>query len=127
MPRRRANTEGSIYWNDTRDRWEAKYVSGRGPNGALTRRVLTAPTRKAVAEKLRAALDALEQGLTPPDDRVTIADFAAWWSDHVLPSEGLAPGSEKWCRDYLRLYVLPHVGARALTGPRALPSAMWRP
>lgn len=131
MPKRRANDEGSIYWNEARSRYEAKYVTGHKAhpsrvdadgNAVLVpvRKVLTGKTQKAVRERLADALERRDQGLEVPDHRTTINAFVAWWLDNVLPGEGLAPGTERWYRDMLGLYVLPSVGTRTLTGPRAL-------
>ncbi len=120
MARKRANDMGSVYRNTARRRWEAKYVTGRKPDGTPIRKVLTARTRAEVEQRLRDALDALDQGLAVPDSRTTVAGFAAWWTEHVLPGEGLAPKTERWYRDTLDSYVVPHVGHRALTGPKAL-------
>jgi integrase len=120
MPRKRANTEGSIYRNDRRGRWEAVLVVGRREDGRPIRRTFTGPTRIAVTAKLDEAKAALNAGLAIPDPTVTIADFTAWWRDHVLPGEGLAPATEQWYRDVLDSYVLPAVGTKSLTGRRAL-------
>ena len=120
MVRKRSNAEGSIYFSERDQRWEASLVVGRKPDGRLIRRKFTGKTRKAVTAKLDAAKAALEHGLDVPDERTTVADFAAWWLEHVLPAEGLTPATELWYRDMLTTYVLPHVGHRTLTGPKAL-------
>lgn len=67
-----------------------------------------------------AALKAIDAGLRLPDNRTTVAQFAAWWLDEVLPGEGLSPKSEQWYREMLTRYVVPIVGGKTLTGPRAL-------
>lgn len=124
--RKRGNAEGSIYKNETRGRWEAKLVVGRKPDGSLQRRTFTAKTRAAVEKKLNEARAALDQGLDIPDNRATVETFATWWLDEVLPGEGLAPKTEQWYREMVTNYVLhpDHgVGARALTGRRALTPA----
>jgi integrase len=120
MARKRANDMGSVFRNETRGRWEAKYVAGRRPDGTLIRKSVTARTRAEVERRLRDALDARDQGLQAPDRRTTVAEFVDWWAEHVLPAEGLAPATEAWYRTVLAEYVVPEVGARTLTGPRAL-------
>src|SRR5690606_34248678 len=101
MARKRSNAEGSVYFSERDQRWEASLVVGRKPDGRLIRRKFTGKTRKAVTAKLDAAKAALDHGLDVPDNRTTVADFAAWWLAHVLPAEGLTPATELWYRDML--------------------------
>ncbi len=122
MPRKRSNREGSIYKNESRGRWEAALVVGHHPDGRPIRRRLTARTRVEVTGKLDDAKKALDQGLAIPDPKTTIAEYAKWWLADVLPSEGLAPKTERWYGEMVDL-LLPDVGHRTLTGPRALTPA----
>jgi hypothetical protein len=117
---KRPNATGAVYRNKSRGRWEASLIVGHREDGRPIRRTFTGKTRGAVEDKLDEARRALNQGLDIPDPRTTVEDFTAWWSQHVLPAEGLAPATEQWYRDVLGAYVLPHVGARTLTGPKAL-------
>lgn len=119
MPRKRSNREGSVYKNEARGRWEAALVVGHQPDGKPVRRRFTARTRVEVTRKLDAAKAAIDQGLAVPDPTTTIADYARWWQTEVLPGEGLAPKTERWYGEMLDL-LLPVVGQRTLTGPRAL-------
>jgi integrase len=122
MPRKRSNREGSIYKNEARGRWEAALVVGHRPDGRPIRRRFTARTRVAVTGKLDDAKKALDQGLSIPDPKTTIAEYAKWWLAEVLPGEGLAPKTERWYGEMVEL-LLPEVGQRTLTGPRALTPA----
>jgi integrase len=111
---RRANGEGTVFWRESRQRYEAELRAGS------VRKVFTGKTRKAVIDKLTAAQAALEQGLDTPDNRTTISAFTGWWMREVLPGEGLAPATVRNYVDVLDTYVLPLVGQRTLTGPKAL-------
>ncbi len=123
MARKRANYEGSIYRREDRGRWEASLVVGHRPDGKPIRRTFTGRTRTIVAGRLKEAREALELGLAMPDNRTTIADWSKWWLAEVLPGEGLAPKTERWYRDIVEDYVVPNVGTKTLTGPRALTPA----
>ena len=123
VARKRSNNEGTVFYNEARNRWQAALVVGHKENGRPIRRSFTARTRREVADKLDAARSALDQGLAVPDNRATVATFASWWVEHVLPGEGLAPRSEEFYAQVVRDYVLPHLGTRTLTGPRALTPA----
>jgi integrase len=122
MARKRSNREGSIYKNEARGRWEAALVVGHHPDGRPIRRRFTARTRVEVTAKLDDARKAVDQGLAIPDPRTTIAEYARWWLAEVLPGEGLAPKTERWYGEMVDLLV-PEVGQRTLTGPRALTPA----
>lgn len=114
---KRANNEGSVYRDG--DRWVAALVTGHRPDGKPIRRRFTAKTQTAVKAKLKAAKDALAQGLDIPDPNATVAELAAWWQAEVLPHEGLAPKTLAWYQQMTRL-VLPYVGHKRLSGPQAL-------
>ena len=120
MSRKRANYEGSIFRRESRGRWEAVLVVDHRPDGKPIRRTFTGPTRTAVAARLKEAREALDAGLGVPDNRTTIADWSKWWLAECLPGEGLAPKTEQWYREVVELYVVPNVGTKTLTGPRAL-------
>ncbi len=122
MTRKRSNREGSVYKNESRGRWEAALVVDHRPDGRPIRRRFTARTRVEVTRKLDEAKKALEQGLSIPDPTTTIATYARWWQTEILPGEGLAPKTERWYGEMLHL-LLPAVGQRTLTGPRALTPA----
>jgi integrase len=122
MARKRSNREGSIYKNEARGRWEAALVVGHRPDGRPIRRRFTARTRVEVTSKLDEARKALDQGPSIPDPKTTIAEYARWWQAEILPGEGLAPRTERWYGEMLNL-LLPDVGQRTLTGPRALTPA----
>jgi integrase len=122
MVRRRANDQGSVYKNEARGRWEAKYFTVL-TDGRRVRKTVVARTRKEVEAKLDAAMTAREAGMPPPEPRTTFASFGRWWAEHVLPAEGLARSTERWYADVLDRYVMPRIGTRRLTGPQALTSA----
>jgi integrase len=123
MARKRANYEGSIYRREGRGRWEASLVVGHRPDGKPIRRTFTGRTRSIVAGRLREARQALELGLAMPDNRTTVAEWSKWWLAEIVPGEGLAPKTERWYRDVAEDYVVPNVGIKTLTGPRALTPA----
>jgi len=83
-------------------------------------KLVTGRTAGEVRERLLAGLGAVNQGLPAPDSRKTLREFVEWWRNEVLRHEGLAPATEQWYSDMLDHYVLPALGDRTLTGPRAL-------
>lgn len=128
MGKKRSNAEGTIFYRESRKRWEAAVVVGwkedTGPDGTQVRRpvrrTLTAKTRREVEARLREYQDNRAEGLETPGRSSTIERYAEWWLAEVLPHEGKAAATEQWYARCLRDYVVPHVGHRTLTGPQAL-------
>src|SRR5262245_599812 len=120
MARKRANGQGSVY--RSQGRWVAALVIDHTPEGRPVRRRFTAATQKAALAKMDDARKALDQGLAIPDPTTTIAAYSEWWLAEVLPGEGLAPATVRWYGEMAAL-VVAAVGARTLTGPRALTPA----
>ena len=104
-------------------RYRARYsMWSIDANGTRRRvqRLVTGRSAAEVRDRLSAARNATNQGLRPPNDRLTVREFVASWRADVLPHEGLAPSTVRWYGEMLDHYVLPSVGDRTLTGTRAL-------
>jgi hypothetical protein len=92
----RSHGEGSIYRSDytrsgsgvTVERWIASVDLGVGPNGKRLRKRITGPTRKAVADKLRALQRQQDAGVDVRKKSITVADLANEWLTHLEQNEG---------------------------------------
>lgn len=108
MPKRRANNEGSIYRNATKDRWDGKVsVNGR-------RKVVTGKTRKEVLNKLADLRRQIDNTGGVPEADVTVARYLAWWLSDVLPRTA-STGTVQNYNDIVRLYIEPTIGKVKLT------------
>ena len=110
--RRRANAEGTIYYDERRKLWRARYVlaNGRRPE-------VSAKTQKACREKLAAALRDRDAGLPTPDQRQTVGEFLAYWLDEEAPAR-LRPGTLDDYRSIVRVHIAPEVGRVRLVNLR---------
>lgn len=83
MSARRGHGEGSLYFDEKRDRW-----IGVAPrlDGTNRRPRVSAKTKTEARDKLRAAMKAHTQGLSDPDGRLTVAAFLEQWLRDTLPA-----------------------------------------
>ncbi len=77
MMARRANGEGSLYQRAD-GRWVAELDLGYA-NGRRRRRPLYGRTQAEVRAKLSAARHELDQGIEPPDERLTVGQYLHRW------------------------------------------------
>jgi len=100
--KRRGQGEGSIRERSS-GRWEARYRASDGrPRSIYT------TTRREAVEQLRAALAQREQGIRPPDTRLTVGTFLADWLD--AQRQLIRPRTHESYSAAVRLYILPAIG-----------------
>jgi integrase len=99
--RRRGHGEGGITQRADR-RWQASFTGSDGK-----RHYLYAKTRKEVADKLRQAIQAKEQGLYVTGTGQTVEHFLTRWLDRA---DHLRPITRKRYEALIRLHALPHLG-----------------
>jgi integrase len=112
MTRRRGAGEGSIYRRGD-GRWVAEVPVGRGSRSKRARRYLYASSRAEVARRLAEALDALKHGISPLDDRLTVAAYLSDWLVSVRPT--IRPRTWRSYEGHVRLWIVPSVGGFSLT------------
>lgn len=102
--RKRGNAEGSIRQRPKDGLWEARVSL---PNG--TRKSLYGKTRAEVARKLTEARRTLDQGLTMPTSRLTLAGFATQWlTETIQPS--CRPKTYRSYEQQVRNHIVPALG-----------------
>lgn len=99
--RRRGHGEGGIS-RRVDGRWQASFTGSDGK-----RHYLYAATRKEVADRLRSALHAKEQGLYVTGTAQTVEHFLTRWLDRA---DHLRPITRKRYEALIRLHALPHLG-----------------
>ena len=83
---RRSNGEGTAYYNQERQRWEAQ-VSYRESTGEGKRKKFTGKTQREVNRKKNEWIKSLEDGLLPEASKITVGVWAdRWLEDFVKPS-----------------------------------------
>ena len=71
----RGNGDGSIFFNEQKNRWVAQISLGKDENGKLKRRTLYGKTRKEVKEKLEKTIAELQYGFYVEPSKITISEF----------------------------------------------------
>lgn len=99
--RKRINGEGSIYWNEARQRFEGLLDLGRSADGKRQRRKVTGATRAEVADKLAKVRAEHEAGLPVAGRDMSVAELLDRWVVDVLPSrvEAKTVASYRWAAE----------------------------
>ncbi len=109
--RKRGQGEGNIY-RRADGRWAAR-VSVGYRNGKRARRWVYGKTRADVADKLRTAIQAHEQGLLPQPARQTVEQFLnRWLAESAKPR--LRPRSFASYAQVIQSHISPHLGRTPL-------------
>jgi integrase len=123
-PTTRSHGEGSIYRSDYArvggvavERWIASVDLGIGADGKRRRKKITAPTRKAVADKLRELQREQHAGVDVRKKSMTVADLANEWLAHLEQTEGTKEeGTILRLRPRVKQHIIPtdRIGGRQL-------------
>lgn len=98
-PTRRANGDGSVFYDQHGERWVATITSRDGH-----RHKRTAPSKKAAKEKLRELLDEERTYGRVASPQATLGELMQAWKDKKLDSEQIAPSTranKKWAADWI--------------------------
>lgn len=96
---RRANNEGTCYYEAGRDRWVAAVTVGG------KRHKVTAPTEAEALKRLAALRHKLDEGRTLGDGNVTVGAVCDLWESRVLAGRDVAPGTVvtyRYCLDAIK-------------------------
>lgn len=115
---RRGQGEGSLYQRKD-GRWAATLDLG-WRDGRRVRHSLYAPTRREVVEKLKTARKAIDAGLQPMSDRMTVALYLEDWLGATR--ETIRPSTWTRYAGMVRTHLIPRLGDEALGGVWHIPS-----
>lgn len=110
---RRSNGEGTIYFDEVRQRWEGQ-LPVTGPDGRRRRRKVTGPTRSSVQKKLRELRRQIDAGATALDRTLTVSRFADIWVRDLLPVRDIRESTKRGYEYVCRHYVEPTWGSARL-------------
>lgn len=109
--KRRGHGEGTIYQRS--DGTWCGQIDGGWRDGRRARRSLYGKTRREVVEKLAAARRALEAGLQPTSDRLTVGAYLEDWLD--ASRDTVRPSTWRAYRSMVRGQLVPRIGGLPLT------------
>ena len=87
MTRKRAFGEGTIYYNEKRERWEGQFSYLDNVTQKTKRKLLTGKTQKEVAQRGKEFSKSLSDGLMPSADKITLETWLdRWLEDYIHPT-----------------------------------------
>lgn len=122
-PSRGRRGDGTLYWDDRRERWMGAVTVGYDGRGKRIRRHVSARTKTEAQTKLKALVRQVEQGLPTHDHRTTVADVM-----EDLLRFGLGSAVESTRSNYetiSRVQIVPLLGAYKLRDLRASHVEQW--
>ena len=110
----RANGEGTIYWDERRNRYVGELVAGYRDDGRPIRKKVQAATKAEVRGKLAELRRQIDGGATKIDRRLTVKQQAERWLTEMLPTRDVKASTERSYRDIVNHYVIPTWGSTPL-------------
>lgn len=90
--------------------WEARYTAGTDPGtGKQIQRSITGKTQKEVAQKLKAAVNSIDEGTYSAPNRMNVGDWLDIWQAEYLG--GVKPHTVASYSGIIRNHIKPHIGA----------------
>ena len=90
--------------------WEARYTAGYDPGtGKQLQRSITGKTQKEVAQKLKAATTALDNGTYQAPNKMTVGQWLDIWIKEYLGA--VKPSTSALYASSVKLYIRPFLGA----------------
>jgi integrase len=112
MTKRRSKGDGSLFWDNTRQRWIAEVTVGYRPSGKRIVRRGSGRTKTAAQRKLKEIIRDYEDGLVMEGYGYTVADAVHDWLAFGL--SGRDSDTLTKCTILANTHVIPALGARKL-------------
>jgi integrase len=112
MVARRSRGEGSLFWNEKRQRWIGIVSQGYAPNGKRRTTWVSGRTKTEAKTKLREAQRARDDGLPAGRRDYTVRQAVEAWLEHGLA--GRDPNTVTNRTILARRHLLPALGSRRL-------------
>jgi integrase len=114
MPGRRLKGEGSIYQRKSDGRWIGAVTVGYTAEGTQHRKTVSGKTAEEARQRLRTVSKQLDQGLPPPDDKMTVAQLLDRWLEDVYRHKVKAGAysNAEWA---IRLHLNPAIGKKTVS------------
>jgi len=114
MTARRSRGDGSVYWDESRERWMVSATVGYTPAGRRMRRRASGRTKTEAKNKLKEIIRDHDDGVAAAASRAyTVAHAVNDWLDHGLGGRDASTVETR--RSLARQHVIPALGSRKLT------------
>jgi integrase len=114
----RASGEGTIYFNEKRNRWEGQFPYTDPKTGKTRRKLATGKSQTEVSSKGKAFTKSLEDGLLPGADKLTVWTWLQRWLDDYVKPNVRIKSFEKY-EACLKSYIKPTLGDVIITKLKA--------
>lgn len=111
--KRRQHGDGALYPIRGGTLWRGVIDLGYDADGKRIQKYVHARTQRACRDKLETIKAEIAQHGTPLDKRTTLADFAAWWLEHVAKPD-VDPNTFTAYKSLVNRWIVPTLGRRAL-------------
>ncbi len=108
--KRRSRGEGTVYWDEKRQRFMARQTVGYDGRGKPIRKTGSGKTESAALRTLRARVREYEAGIMPEARRVTVSDVVEDWL--AYGRSGVSARTEQGNEIHYLLHIRPHLGGR---------------
>jgi integrase len=113
MTARRSRGDGSVYWDESRQRWMVSATLGYTASGGRIRRRASGRTKTEARNRLREIIRDYEDGVAvTAAGGYTVAQAVTDWLDHGLG--GRDPSTVQTLRNLALTHVIPALGGRKL-------------
>jgi integrase len=107
--RKRANSEGSLFYDQARQRWVGLITL---PDGR--RRKVSHATKTGARKNLDTLRAQVVAGLPVVDGNSTVGDWLVHWRDNILPARVKSPNTVDNYRTQVDIHLLPALGSKRL-------------
>jgi integrase len=114
MAGRRMNGEGSVYQRASDGRWVGAVPLGYDEQGKLLRKCVSGRTKSEALEKFRKVQRQVEDGLPPPDDRMSLSQLLDRWFEKIARHQ-LEPSGYENYKSIATHHLRPTLGRRRLS------------
>jgi integrase len=113
MAGRRVNGDGSLYQRTSDRLWMGVVHFGYDTRGNPIRKSVSARTKREAAKKLTALVRQRDDGLPPPDNRLTVKDLLTRWYDEELRIQ-VAPSTAENYRSIFTHHIVSMLGRKTV-------------
>ena len=123
MTSRRGHGEGSLFWDESRQRWMGVVSVGFDGRGKRIRRKVSGRTKTEARQRLQALRDEVEKGLPTGDGRMTVEEVVEDWLAFGLT--GVVQDTRDNYATLARKHIIPELGALKAKELRASHVERW--
>jgi integrase len=114
MAGRRMNNEGSVYQRASDSRWIGAVTLGYDERGKLRRKTVSGKTKAEALAKLKVLQRTTDDGLPPPDDRMTVSQLIDRWKSDVLHHQVAQTAADNYAA-IAEHHIIPTLGRKRVS------------